>query len=58
MNVQPEIIAPVKKGQQMGTLELVLEDKILVSRPLVALSDIEEGDFFQRMLDEITMLFQ
>lgn len=58
MNIPNKIIAPVKKGQVIGSLEIILEGNLIAQRPLVALSAIPEGDIFQRLMDEAILLFQ
>ncbi|GAB6034792.1 serine hydrolase [Galenea microaerophila] len=55
--LQPEIIAPVKKGQPLGMLKVSLEKKTLAERPLVALDKVDQGGFFKRMTDQIKRLF-
>lgn len=52
-----ELIAPITKGQQLGTVYLKLNDEDIGTYPLVALEDIAEGGFFSRMIDYIKMQF-
>lgn len=58
MSVDPNIIAPVSKGQAFGKVNINLGDEVLVQRPLVALQDIEEGSLWHNALDHIMMMFQ
>ncbi len=55
--VEPEIKAKITKGQPLGTLTVSLEGKNIVEKPLVALSDVEEGSFFKKIFDQIKLLF-
>ncbi|GGB33463.1 penicillin-binding protein [Oceanisphaera marina] len=48
--------APLAKGEQVGTLHLKLDDKDVMTMPLVALEDIEQGGIFSRMIDYIKLL--
>ena len=52
---QSEVIAPVSKGQVVGTLKISLADKELVNIPLIAQEDIPQGGFFKRVLDQIKL---
>ena len=56
--VQPEILAPIQQGQELGTLKVTLNDELLAQRPLVALAEVEKGSFFKRLTDQIKRLFQ
>ena len=55
--VQP-VLAPVKKGQELGVLKLVDGDKIIIEQKVVALKDVEEAGFFRRMWDSIILWFK
>lgn len=52
-----ELIAPINKGQQLGTVYLKLNGEDIGTYPLVALEDVAEGGFFSRMIDYIKMQF-
>jgi D-alanyl-D-alanine carboxypeptidase/D-alanyl-D-alanine carboxypeptidase (penicillin-binding protein 5/6) len=54
---QRPIIAPVRKGQRMGTLRLTLDEQPLGDYPLVALHDIGVAGIFGRGWDSIRLLF-
>lgn len=51
------IEAPLKAGENQGTLTIRLNDKVLAERPLVALTDINEAGFFSRLWDGIKLFF-
>ncbi|EML1937256.1 D-alanyl-D-alanine carboxypeptidase DacA [Providencia stuartii] len=53
----PELEAPLKKGQAVGTINFQLDGKTIEQRPLVVLKDVEEGGFFSRLIDYIKLLF-
>ena len=55
--IQP-VVAPVKKGTELGTLKLMSGNKVLAERKVVALQDIEEAGFFGRMWDSIVLWFK
>ena len=58
LDIKSDVEAPVKKGQQLGTLRIMLDGKELLTRPLVALQAIGEGSIWQRASDYIARFFQ
>jgi serine-type D-Ala-D-Ala carboxypeptidase (penicillin-binding protein 5/6) len=57
MDIPATLVAPFKKGQQVGTLRVTLDGKPLQSAPLVALDDAPQGGFFKRLWDSILLWF-
>ena len=57
MDVPATLIAPFKKGQQVGTLRVTLDGQPVQSVPLVALADAPQGGFFSRLWDSIMLWF-
>lgn len=55
--VQP-VLAPVKKGAELGTLKLMSGNQVLAERKVLALQDVEEAGFFGRMWDSIVLWFK
>ena len=55
---QSEVIAPVSKGQTIGTLKVTLNDKELAKIPLIALEDIPQGGFFKRAIDQAKLAIE
>ena len=58
MQLQDQITAPVSKGQALGRVVLRLGDKTIVENNLGALSDVAEGNFWQRIVDEALLYFE
>jgi D-alanyl-D-alanine carboxypeptidase (penicillin-binding protein 5/6) len=58
LNVASAIIAPTRKGQNLGTVNVHLGDLMLAERPLIALEDVAEGSMWQRLFDNMRMLLQ
>ena len=58
MQIPATLIAPIKKGQKLGTLEVTLDGKPVLTRPLVSLADAPEGGFFSRMVDSVMLMFK
>ncbi|MEP6635040.1 MAG: serine-type D-Ala-D-Ala carboxypeptidase, partial [Luteimonas sp.] len=55
MDVPKTLVAPIKKGQKIGSAKVSLDGKVIAQAPLVALNAVEEGGFFSRMWDEFMM---
>jgi D-alanyl-D-alanine carboxypeptidase (penicillin-binding protein 5/6) len=56
--VPKQLLAPIAKGQQIGTLRLSLDGEVEAERPLVALTDVAEGGFFSRMSDDFWLWWE
>ena len=52
---QQPLIAPIKEGQQIGSLKIILEGKVLSERPVVAVAAVEEANIFGRAWDTIRL---
>jgi D-alanyl-D-alanine carboxypeptidase (penicillin-binding protein 5/6) len=55
MDVPKQLVAPIKKGQVIGKLRVTLDNKVIAERPLVALNEVAEANFFGRLWDELMM---
>ena len=51
------VVAPVNKGQRMGTLRLTLDGQLLGDFPLVALHEVNVAGIFGRGWDSIRLMF-
>ncbi len=49
------IVAPVKKGQSLGTLQVLKGDQLLLNVPLTALEGVEQAGIFGRAWDAIRL---
>ena len=58
LQLQETIIAPVAKGESLGTAIVSFGEELLVEKPLVALDDYAEGGFMQRLSDSVLMYFE
>ena len=52
------LVAPVVKGQRLGTVRVSLEGKAMAEFPLVALDDVPIANIFNRAWDTIRLWFQ
>jgi D-alanyl-D-alanine carboxypeptidase (penicillin-binding protein 5/6) len=57
MDIPSTLIAPFKKGQQVGTLHITQDGQNIMDVPLVALNDAPQGGFFKRLWDSILLWF-
>ncbi|MDG6773502.1 D-alanyl-D-alanine carboxypeptidase [Thiomicrorhabdus sp. ZW0627] len=55
--LEPEIIAPIETNQPLGELQVSLNGEVIAEQPLVALSNVEEGSFFKKLIDQIKRTF-
>lgn len=51
------IEAPIAKGQVIGKMTLMLDNNVLITKPLVALEANPKGGIFSRLADHMTLLF-
>jgi len=58
MEIPKTLVAPIAKGQKIGTVKVTLDGKVVAQRPLVALEAVEEGGFFKRLWDELMMWWE
>jgi D-alanyl-D-alanine carboxypeptidase (penicillin-binding protein 5/6) len=52
------LIAPLQKGDKVGTVSLSLDGKLLREDELFVLADVPEAGFFGRVYDKIRLLFE
>lgn len=56
-SIDEVIKAPVKQGLEYGRIQVALEGKTLVDKPLVAMEDVEEAGLLARLWDHIKLFF-
>lgn len=52
------LLAPIKAGQEIGTIQFELDGKVISERKLVAATDVEVAGIFGRLWDTIKLWFQ
>ncbi len=55
MDVPKQLVAPIAAGQQIGTVKVSLDGKVVAQAPLVAVAAIEEAGFFKRLWHSFMM---
>lgn len=58
MQLQEHIIAPVARGQKLGQAVVRLGENTIKEQELVALEAVNEGSFWQRIVDEALLYFK
>src|SRR3546814_1659595 len=58
MDVPKTLVAPIAKGQEIGTVKVTLDGKTIASAPLVAIDAVEEAGFFGRLWDAFWMWWE
>ncbi|HWD32681.1 MAG TPA: D-alanyl-D-alanine carboxypeptidase family protein, partial [Pseudomonas sp.] len=57
MTMNPQLTAPIAKGDVIGKVEVKLDDNVVHSADLIALDAVEEAGFFGRVWDSIRLFF-
>jgi len=57
MVLNPQLAAPIAPGDVIGKVEVKLADEVVHSADLIALEAVEEGSFFRRLWDSISLFF-
>ena len=55
IEVQPTLIAPLVDRAAVGQVRVSLDGEGLLDAPLVTLHSVEEGSFWTRLKDELTL---
>ncbi|MBO9873653.1 MULTISPECIES: D-alanyl-D-alanine carboxypeptidase family protein [Xanthomonas] len=58
IEVPKTLEAPIKQGQQIGTVKVSLDGKVVAQAPLVALKAVDEAGFFKRLWDSFWMWWE
>jgi D-alanyl-D-alanine carboxypeptidase (penicillin-binding protein 5/6) len=58
MIIDNRITAPVDQGQALGKVQVQLGDELITEQKLVALQGVDEGSFWQRIIDEALLYFE
>ncbi len=58
MTFPGQLVAPAQEGEQLGRVTVKLDGEIVAEAPLVALSGVAAGSFFQRTTDTVLQWFE
>jgi len=57
MNFSGRLDAPIQAGDEVGTVQVSLDDEIVVERSIHALEDVDSGSLLRRLVDRIKLFF-
>jgi len=57
VSINDTLEAPISTGDELGTLEIVLDDETLLSVPLISVDEIQQGNIITRLLDWLVLFF-
>ncbi|MEM9056075.1 MAG: D-alanyl-D-alanine carboxypeptidase family protein [Pseudomonadota bacterium] len=52
------VLAPVRSGEELGALRVMLDDDLIVETPLIAVDAVAEGSLWRRAVDQVTLWFE
>ncbi len=58
IKVDSKIIAPVKQGEVLGSVNVSLASEIIANKPLIALKTVNKGSFVNKLYDEALLLLE
>ena len=58
MDIDSEINAPVARGQEMGMVNVKLDEEIVVNEKIVATHAVDDGGLWVKTLDSIKLMFK
>jgi serine-type D-Ala-D-Ala carboxypeptidase (penicillin-binding protein 5/6) len=58
INVDKQILAPVKAGDKLGSVTVALKNEVMANKDLVALKAVEKGGIFRRLYDSVLMMIK
>lgn len=57
MSTKP-LMGPITLGQRLGTVRIMLDNKMIAEYPVLALEEIEQASIFGRIWDSLRLMFQ
>lgn len=58
VNINEKIIAPVKQGESLGSVNVSLAGDMVANKQLVALKTVSKGSFVDRLFDEALLMLE
>jgi len=56
--IQPQLQAPLAKGQKVGEVIIELDGEVITRQPLIALEEVPEGGIWRTVVDTVLMMFE
>ena len=57
VSINDTLEAPISTGDELGMLEIVLDDETLLSVPLISVDEVKKGNIITRLLDWLVLFF-
>jgi D-alanyl-D-alanine carboxypeptidase (penicillin-binding protein 5/6) len=54
--IDKKIMAPIKEGTKLGTVNVTLKGEVIANKDLIALKSIDQGNIIQRLYDSAVMM--
>ena len=58
LSIDEQILAPASKGNTYGSVNITLHNDVIEKRDLVALQSVPQGSIFNKVLDEVLLVFE
>ena len=58
MDIQGNIEAPIAQGDEIGRVQVRLQDQVVAEQPLIVLQDVTEGGFFKKLQDRVLKMLE
>ncbi|MCB1759011.1 MAG: D-alanyl-D-alanine carboxypeptidase [Gammaproteobacteria bacterium] len=58
LQIDPQLLAPIAKGEAVGRVNVELEGELITSVPLVALDSVAQGGLLQQAKDTVLLWFE
>jgi D-alanyl-D-alanine carboxypeptidase (penicillin-binding protein 5/6) len=56
--IDPQLQAPLSKGQKVGEVVVELDGEVITREPLIALETIPEGGIWRTVVDTVLMMLE
>jgi len=56
--IQPQLQAPLAKGQKIGEVIVELDGEVITRQPLIALEEVPEGGIWRTVVDTVLMMLE
>lgn len=58
MDIESQISAPIKRGQELGSINIKLDEETIVSETIVAMHAVNDGSLMDQAIDGIRLMFK
>jgi D-alanyl-D-alanine carboxypeptidase (penicillin-binding protein 5/6) len=58
MDIESQISAPIKRGQELGSVNIKLDEETIVSETIVSIHAVNDGSLWDKAIDGIKLMFK